>query len=84
HIRKQYHLLYTSQKHYITRVFSTGVGFATRQVGNLTKPTTLISVEGDVVTVKTQSHLWTEQDYLSSPLSNLFAAGCSFIFTVET
>ncbi|XP_077446543.1 fatty acid-binding protein, heart [Stigmatopora argus] len=32
-----------------------GVGFATRKVGNLTKPTTVISVEGDVVTVKTQS-----------------------------
>ncbi|KAL6099850.1 fatty acid-binding protein, heart [Pungitius pungitius] len=34
-----------------------GVGFATRQMGNLTKPTTIISVEGDVVTVKTQSSL---------------------------
>uniref|UniRef100_A0AAQ4QHN8 Cellular retinoic acid-binding protein 1 n=1 Tax=Gasterosteus aculeatus aculeatus TaxID=481459 RepID=A0AAQ4QHN8_GASAC len=33
------------------------VGFATRQMGNLTKPTTIISVEGDVVTVKTQSSL---------------------------
>lgn len=32
-----------------------GVGFATRKVGNLTKPTTLISVDGDKVTVKTQS-----------------------------
>ncbi|XP_061753148.1 fatty acid-binding protein, heart [Nerophis ophidion] len=32
-----------------------GVGFATRKVGNLTKPTTIISVEGDKVTVKTQS-----------------------------
>nr|XP_057903543.1 fatty acid-binding protein, heart-like [Doryrhamphus excisus]XP_057903544.1 fatty acid-binding protein, heart-like [Doryrhamphus excisus]XP_057903595.1 fatty acid-binding protein, heart-like isoform X1 [Doryrhamphus excisus]XP_057903596.1 fatty acid-binding protein, heart-like isoform X1 [Doryrhamphus excisus] len=32
-----------------------GVGFATRKVGNLTKPTTIISVEGDTVTVKTQS-----------------------------
>uniref|UniRef100_A0A3B5AP87 Cellular retinoic acid-binding protein 1 n=2 Tax=Stegastes partitus TaxID=144197 RepID=A0A3B5AP87_9TELE len=32
-----------------------GVGFATRKVGNMTKPTTIISVEGDTVTVKTQS-----------------------------
>ncbi|XP_068584598.1 fatty acid-binding protein, heart [Cebidichthys violaceus] len=34
-----------------------GVGFATRQVGNMTKPTTIISVDGDKVTVKTQSSL---------------------------
>ncbi|KAM8841653.1 fatty acid-binding protein, heart [Spinachia spinachia] len=34
-----------------------GVGFAMRQMGNLTKPTTIISVEGDVVTLKTQSSL---------------------------
>ncbi|XP_070702362.1 fatty acid-binding protein, heart [Pempheris klunzingeri] len=32
-----------------------GVGFATRTVANMTKPTTIISVEGDMVTVKTQS-----------------------------
>ncbi|XP_013861152.1 fatty acid-binding protein, heart [Austrofundulus limnaeus] len=32
-----------------------GVGFATRTVGNMTKPTTIISVDGDKVTVKTQS-----------------------------
>ncbi|XP_071356349.1 fatty acid-binding protein, heart [Trachinotus anak] len=32
-----------------------GVGFATRKVGNMTKPTTVISVDGDKVTVKTQS-----------------------------
>ncbi|KAM4539434.1 fatty acid-binding protein, heart [Odontesthes bonariensis] len=32
-----------------------GVGFATRKVGNLTKPTTIISLDGDTVTVKTQS-----------------------------
>ncbi|XP_061521404.1 fatty acid-binding protein, heart [Phycodurus eques] len=31
------------------------VGFATRKLGNLTKPTTIISVDGDTVTVKTQS-----------------------------
>ena len=36
-------------------LFPTGVGFATRKVGNLTKPTTIISVDGDKVTVKTQS-----------------------------
>ncbi|XP_046875806.1 fatty acid-binding protein, heart [Hypomesus transpacificus] len=32
-----------------------GVGFATRQVGGMTKPITIIAVEGDVVTLKTQS-----------------------------
>ncbi|KAF7664897.1 hypothetical protein LDENG_00160750 [Lucifuga dentata] len=32
-----------------------GVGFATRQAGNLTKPTTIIEVDGDKVTIKTQS-----------------------------
>ncbi|KAG7327964.1 hypothetical protein KOW79_007908 [Hemibagrus wyckioides] len=32
-----------------------GVGFATRQVGNVTKPTIVISHEGDEVTVKTLS-----------------------------
>ncbi|KAM8796080.1 fatty acid-binding protein, heart [Eudromia elegans] len=32
-----------------------GVGFATRQVAGLTKPTTVIEVSGDRVTVKTQS-----------------------------
>ncbi|KAM9824158.1 fatty acid-binding protein, heart [Neosynchiropus ocellatus] len=32
-----------------------GVGFATRKLGNMTKPTTIISVDGDKVTVKTQS-----------------------------
>ncbi|KAM9737378.1 fatty acid-binding protein, heart isoform 1-T2 [Menidia menidia] len=32
-----------------------GVGFATRKVGNMTKPTTIISADGDTVTVKTQS-----------------------------
>lgn len=33
----------------------TGVGFATRQVGNVTKPTVVISQDGDKVVVKTQS-----------------------------
>ncbi|KAM4633595.1 fatty acid-binding protein, brain isoform 1-T1 [Polymixia lowei] len=32
-----------------------GVGFATRQVGNVTKPTVIISQEGDKVVVRTQS-----------------------------
>ncbi|KAM3857942.1 fatty acid-binding protein, heart [Diretmus argenteus] len=32
-----------------------GVGYATRQLGSFTKPTTLISVDGDKVTLKTQS-----------------------------
>lgn len=32
-----------------------GVGFATRKVGNMTKPTSIISVDGDQVTLKTQS-----------------------------
>ncbi|XP_060914796.1 fatty acid-binding protein, heart [Labrus mixtus] len=32
-----------------------GVGFATRKIGNMTKPTTIISVDGGTVTVKTQS-----------------------------
>ncbi|XP_053123255.1 fatty acid-binding protein, heart [Hemicordylus capensis] len=31
------------------------VGFATRQIANLTKPTTIIEVDGDKVTIKTQS-----------------------------
>lgn len=31
------------------------MGFATRKVGNMTKPTSIISVEGDQVTLKTQS-----------------------------
>ncbi|KAM6370838.1 fatty acid-binding protein, heart [Pluvialis apricaria] len=32
-----------------------GVGFATRQMAGLTKPTTIIEVAGDKITVKTQS-----------------------------
>uniref|UniRef100_A0A803T8B5 Fatty acid binding protein 7 n=1 Tax=Anolis carolinensis TaxID=28377 RepID=A0A803T8B5_ANOCA len=32
-----------------------GVGYATRQVGNVTKPTVIISQEGDKVVIKTQS-----------------------------
>lgn len=33
----------------------TGVPFATRQVGNVTKPTIVISQDGDKIVVKTQS-----------------------------
>lgn len=33
----------------------TGVGFATRQVGNVTKPTVVISQDGEKVVVKTLS-----------------------------
>ncbi len=36
-------------------LFSTGVGFATRKIGNMTKPTTIISADGDRVTVQTKS-----------------------------
>ncbi|KAI9999572.1 hypothetical protein NQD34_018391 [Periophthalmus magnuspinnatus] len=32
-----------------------GVGFATRKIGGMTKPTTIISMEGEQVTIKTQS-----------------------------
>ncbi|XP_038614238.1 fatty acid-binding protein, heart [Tachyglossus aculeatus] len=32
-----------------------GVGFATRQVANMTKPTTIIEVSGDTITIKTHS-----------------------------
>ncbi|XP_042297147.1 fatty acid-binding protein, heart [Sceloporus undulatus] len=32
-----------------------GVGFATRQIANMTKPTTIIEVDGDKITIKTQS-----------------------------
>lgn len=31
------------------------MGFATRQVGNVTKPTVIISQEGDKVVIRTQS-----------------------------
>ncbi|XP_053563075.1 fatty acid-binding protein, heart [Bombina bombina] len=32
-----------------------GVGFATRQIGNVTKPTTIICLDGDRIVVQTQS-----------------------------
>lgn len=31
------------------------MGFATRQVANMTKPTTIIEINGDTITIKTQS-----------------------------
>ncbi|KAF3820101.1 hypothetical protein GH733_015610 [Mirounga leonina] len=34
---------------------SIGVGFATRQVANVTKPTTIIEVNGDTIIIKTHS-----------------------------
>ncbi|XP_070269264.1 fatty acid-binding protein, heart-like [Myotis yumanensis] len=34
---------------------SIGVGFATRQVASMTKPTTIIAINGDTITLKTQS-----------------------------
>uniref|UniRef100_A0A8C3VMY6 Lipocalin/cytosolic fatty-acid binding domain-containing protein n=1 Tax=Catagonus wagneri TaxID=51154 RepID=A0A8C3VMY6_9CETA len=34
---------------------SVGVGFATRQAANMTKPTTIIKVNGDTITIKSQS-----------------------------
>uniref|UniRef100_A0A8B9GUZ1 Fatty acid binding protein 7, brain, a n=1 Tax=Astyanax mexicanus TaxID=7994 RepID=A0A8B9GUZ1_ASTMX len=36
-------------------IVSTGVGFATRQVGNVTKPTIVVSQEGDKIIIKTLS-----------------------------
>ncbi|KAG9466043.1 fatty acid-binding protein, heart-like [Eleutherodactylus coqui] len=32
-----------------------GVGFATRQIANVTKPTTIISLDGDTIVLQTQS-----------------------------
>ncbi|KAK2830319.1 hypothetical protein Q5P01_018250 [Channa striata] len=34
-----------------------GVGLATRKLGNMTKPTTIISLDGDKLTIKTTSTL---------------------------
>ncbi|XP_006093968.1 fatty acid-binding protein, heart-like [Myotis lucifugus] len=34
---------------------SISVGFATRQVANMTNPTTIIEINGDKITIKTQS-----------------------------
>lgn len=42
-------------------LFFAGVGFATRTVANMTKPTTIILLEGDQLTVKTQSSVKNSQ-----------------------
>jgi len=39
----------------ITLPLPSGVGFATRQVANMTKPTTVIEMNGDTIIIKTQS-----------------------------
>ncbi|XP_040830032.1 fatty acid-binding protein, heart isoform X1 [Ochotona curzoniae] len=39
----------------LTCSLSSGVGFATRQVANMTKPTTIIEKKGDTIVLKTQS-----------------------------
>ncbi|XP_055111483.1 fatty acid-binding protein, heart isoform X1 [Symphalangus syndactylus] len=39
----------------ITFPLPSGVGFATRQVASMTKPTTIIEKNGDILTVKTHS-----------------------------
>uniref|UniRef100_A0A803KCB7 Fatty acid-binding protein 3 n=1 Tax=Xenopus tropicalis TaxID=8364 RepID=A0A803KCB7_XENTR len=44
---------FTFSKNFV--LFILGVGFATRQIGNVTKPTTIISLDGDKVKVQTQS-----------------------------
>ncbi|XP_030003181.1 fatty acid-binding protein, heart [Sphaeramia orbicularis] len=38
-----------------------GVGFATRKIGNMTKPTTIISLDDDKVTVRTESSIKTTE-----------------------
>uniref|UniRef100_A0AAR2LR74 Lipocalin/cytosolic fatty-acid binding domain-containing protein n=1 Tax=Pygocentrus nattereri TaxID=42514 RepID=A0AAR2LR74_PYGNA len=45
----------------LTLILEKGVGFATRQVGSMTKPTTIISLEGDVITLKTVSTFKTTE-----------------------
>ncbi|XP_076865054.1 fatty acid-binding protein, heart [Brachyhypopomus gauderio] len=42
-------------KHFDEYLKALGVGFATRQIGSMTKPTTIISMDGDVITLKTVS-----------------------------
>ncbi|XP_066571985.1 fatty acid binding protein 4a [Amia ocellicauda] len=38
-----------------------GVGFATRQMGNMAKPNLVFSVEGDVISIKSQSAFKTTE-----------------------
>ncbi|XP_060798895.1 fatty acid-binding protein, heart [Neoarius graeffei] len=42
-------------KHFDEYMAALGVGFAVRHVGSMTKPTTIISIDGDIITVKTVS-----------------------------
>lgn len=64
-----------------------GVGFATRQVGNVTKPTVIISQEGEKVVIRTQStfknteisfHLGEEFDETTPDDRNCKVRSCSF------
>lgn len=48
-------ILELTSEHLHIFVCTLGIGFATRQVGSMTKPTTIISVDGDVITLKTVS-----------------------------
>lgn len=41
--------------HYPCVLFSTGVSYATRKMGNMIKPTTIISFDNDMITLKTTS-----------------------------
>ncbi|XP_072913472.1 fatty acid binding protein 7, brain, b [Hemitrygon akajei] len=45
----------TESENFDSYMKAVGVSFATRQVGNVTKPTIVISKEGDTVTLKTLS-----------------------------
>ncbi len=53
--------LHTSSKVCVCYVYLSGVGFATRQVGSMTKPTTVISMEGNDITLKTVSTFKTTE-----------------------
>ena len=69
-----------------------GVGFATRQVGNVTKPTVIISQEGDRVVIRTQStfknteisfHLGEEFDETTADDRNCKVRSHSFLWGGE-
>lgn len=69
-----------------------GVGFATRQVGNVTKPTVIISQEGDRVVIRTQStfknteisfHLGEEFDETTADDRNCKVRSRSFLWGGE-
>ena len=71
---------------------SLGVGFATRQVGNVTKPTVIISQEGDRVVIRTQStfknteisfHLGEEFDETTADDRNCKVRSRSFLWGGE-